>query len=138
MAKLRVELVSPEREIWAGEADMVVAKTIEGEMGILPGHAPVLGVMVDGSVVRIHPSDGGEPVAAMVSGGFFSVASNEVSVLAEYAELGGEVDVRAAVACKLHGDAAVHCLELHPPVRGQGPEPRAHAAIHVAGVGLPA
>ena len=43
MAKLHVELVSPEREIWAGEADMVVAKTIEGEMGILPGHAPVLG-----------------------------------------------------------------------------------------------
>jgi F-type H+-transporting ATPase subunit epsilon len=96
VAKLRVELVSPEREIWAGEADMVVAKTIDGEMGILPGHAPVLGVMVDGSVVRIHPADGGEPVAAMVSGGFFSVASNEVSVLAEYAELGGEVDVAAA------------------------------------------
>ncbi len=96
MAKLHVELVSPEREIWAGEADMVVAKTIEGEMGIMPGHAPVLGVMVDGSVVRIKPADGGETVAAMVSGGFFSVASNEVSVLAEYAELGGEVDINAA------------------------------------------
>ncbi|MCW2944369.1 MAG: synthase epsilon subunit [Actinoallomurus sp.] len=96
MAKLRVELVSPEREIWAGEADMVVAKTIEGELGIMPGHAPVLGVMVDGSVVRIKPADGGETIAAMVSGGFFSVASNEVSVLAEYAQLGGEVDVKAA------------------------------------------
>ena len=45
MAKLHVELVSPEREIWAGEADMVVAKTIEGEMGIMPGHAPVLGLL---------------------------------------------------------------------------------------------
>jgi F-type H+-transporting ATPase subunit epsilon len=52
--------------------------------------------MVDGSVVRIKPADGGDVVAAMVSGGFFSVASNEVSVLAEYAELGGEIDVRAA------------------------------------------
>jgi F-type H+-transporting ATPase subunit epsilon len=98
VAKLNVELVSPEREIWAGEADMVVAKTIEGEMGILPGHAPVLGVMVDGSVVRIKPADGGETVSAMVSGGFFSVAADEVSVLAEYAELGGEVDVSAARA----------------------------------------
>jgi F-type H+-transporting ATPase subunit epsilon len=96
VAKLRVELVSPEREIWAGEADMVVAKTIEGEVGILPGHAPVLGVMVDGSVVRIKPAEGGEEVSAMVSGGFFSVSSNQVSVLAEYAELGGEVDVEAA------------------------------------------
>jgi F-type H+-transporting ATPase subunit epsilon len=96
VAKLHVELVSPEREIWAGEADMVVAKTIEGELGIMPGHAPVLGVMVDGSVVRIKPAGGGDTVAAMVSGGFFSVASNEVSVLAEYAELGGEVDVNAA------------------------------------------
>lgn len=96
MAKLHVELVSPEREIWAGEADMVVAKTIEGEMGILPGHAPVLGLLVDGSVVRIKPAGGDETIAAMVSGGFFSVASNEVSVLAEYAELGGEIDLAAA------------------------------------------
>jgi len=96
VAKLHVELVSPEREIWAGEADMVVAKTIEGEMGILPGHAPVLGLLVDGSVVRIKPADDEAVISAMVSGGFFSVASNEVSVLAEYAELGGEIDLAAA------------------------------------------
>ncbi|GAA4634865.1 F0F1 ATP synthase subunit epsilon [Actinoallomurus vinaceus] len=96
MAKLHVELVSPEREIWAGEADMVVAKTIEGEMGILPGHAPVLGLLVDGSVVRIKPADESAVISAMVSGGFFSVASDEVSVLAEYAELGGEIDLAAA------------------------------------------
>ncbi|GAB3963544.1 F0F1 ATP synthase subunit epsilon [Actinoallomurus acanthiterrae] len=98
MAKLHVELVSPEREIWAGEADMVVAKTIEGEMGILPGHAPVLGLLVDGSVVRIKPADDEAVISAMVSGGFFSVASDEVSVLAEYAELGGEIDLAAARA----------------------------------------
>lgn len=112
MAKLHVELVSPEREIWAGEADMVVAKTIEGEMGILPMHPPVLGVLVDGSVVRIKPAEGGDEVAAMVSGGFFSVASDEVSILAEYAELGGEIDVNAAreayeSASAQEGDEAV-------------------------------
>lgn len=98
MAKLHVELVSPEREIWAGEADMVVAKTIEGEIGIMPGHEPVLGLLVDGSVVRIRPTDESDVISAMVSGGFFSVASNEVSVLAEYAELGGEIDLDVARA----------------------------------------
>jgi F-type H+-transporting ATPase subunit epsilon len=98
VAKLHVELVSPEREIWAGEADMVVAKTIEGEIGIMPGHEPVLGLLVDGSVVRIRPTDESDVISAMVSGGFFSVASNEVSVLAEYAELGGEIDLDAARA----------------------------------------
>ena len=96
MAKLRVELVSPERELWSGEAEMVLARTLDGEIGILPGHSPVLGVMVDGSVVRIDPTDGGESITAMVSGGFLSVASDEVSLLAEYAELGGEIDVAAA------------------------------------------
>ncbi|MFC4053304.1 MULTISPECIES: F0F1 ATP synthase subunit epsilon [Actinomadura] len=96
MANLKVGLVSPEREIWTGEARMVVAQTVEGSMGILPGHAPVLGILLDGSVVKIEPADGGEPISAMVGSGFFSVAADEVSVLAEQAELGDEVDVPEA------------------------------------------
>ncbi|TYB47750.1 F0F1 ATP synthase subunit epsilon [Actinomadura chibensis] len=96
MANLKVGLVSPEREIWTGEARMVVAQTVEGSMGILPGHAPVLGILLDGSVVKIEPADGGEPISAMVGSGFFSVAADEVSVLAEQAELGEEVDVPEA------------------------------------------
>ncbi|MBE1531117.1 F0F1 ATP synthase subunit epsilon [Actinomadura algeriensis] len=96
MATLKVGLVSPEREMWSGDAKMVVAQTIEGSLGILPGHAPVLGVLLDGSVVKIEPADGGEPITAMVGSGFFSVAGNEVSVLAEQAELSHEVDVAAA------------------------------------------
>lgn len=96
MATLKVGLVSPEREIWSGEAKMVVAQTIEGSLGILPGHAPVLGVLLDGSVVKIEPADGSEAVSAMVGSGFFSVATDEVSVLAEQAELGDEVDVQEA------------------------------------------
>ncbi|GII82967.1 ATP synthase epsilon chain [Sphaerisporangium siamense] len=95
MAKLRIGVVSPEREIWSGEADMVIAKTVEGEIGIMPNHAPVLGVLVDGGVLRIKRSDGGD-VNAAVHGGFISVANNDVSVLAETAELGSEVDVAAA------------------------------------------
>lgn len=95
MAKLRIGVVSPEREIWSGEADMVIAKTVDGEIGIMPNHAPVLGVLVEGGVLRVKRSDGDDIVAA-VHGGFISVASNDVSVLAESAELGSEVDVAAA------------------------------------------
>ncbi|MFI0351363.1 F0F1 ATP synthase subunit epsilon [Actinomadura sp. 9N407] len=96
MATLKVALVAPEREIWAGEAKMVVAQTIEGQLGIMPGHAPVLGVLLDGSVVKVEPADGGEWISAMVGSGFFSIADDEVSILAEQAELGSEVDVAAA------------------------------------------
>jgi F-type H+-transporting ATPase subunit epsilon len=96
VATLKVGLVSPEREVWSGEAKMVVAQTVEGQLGILPGHAPVLGVLLDGSVVKVQPADDGEWVTAMVGGGFFSVAGDEVSVLAEQAELGDEVNVAAA------------------------------------------
>lgn len=92
---LKVSVVSPEREVWAGEAEMVVAQTIEGEIGIRTGHVPVLGVLVDGSVAKIHPV-GGDVVVVAVGSGFFSVADNEVSVLAEQAELGTEVDVAQA------------------------------------------
>lgn len=95
MAKLRVGVVSPEREIWSGEADMVIAKTVDGEIGILPGHAPVLGVLVEGGVLRVKRGSEGDLVAA-VHGGFLSVADNDVSILAEAAELGSEVDVAAA------------------------------------------
>jgi len=96
VATLKVGLVSPEREVWSGEAKMVVAQTIEGQLGILPGHAPVLGVLLDGSVVKVEPADGGEWVTAMVGSGFFSIANDEVSILAEQAELGAEVNVAAA------------------------------------------
>lgn len=96
MATLKVGLVSPEREIWSGEAKQVIAQTIEGQLGILVDHAPVLGVLLDGSVVKIQPADGGSDVVAMVGSGFFSVAGNEVSILAEQAELGPDVDVDAA------------------------------------------
>jgi F-type H+-transporting ATPase subunit epsilon len=95
-ATLKVGLVSPEREIWAGEAEQVIAQTIDGEMGILAGHVPVLGVLVDGSVVRIKPVDQADWITAMVGNGFFSVAGNEVAVLAQHAELGVMIDVPAA------------------------------------------
>lgn len=90
MAELHVELVSADRTVWSGEATAVIARTQEGELGILAGHAPLLGVLANGPV-QIRSTDGGSVVAA-VHGGFLSVAENRVSILAEIAELAEEID----------------------------------------------
>lgn len=83
MAKqLHVELVAVEAKVWSGEAEMVVARTTEGELGVLPGHAPLLGQLAEPGQVRIKLGDG-EELAYDVSGGFLSVASSGVTVLAE-------------------------------------------------------
>ena len=95
---LQVELVVPEGEVWAGPAQMVIAKTLDGDIGVLTGHTPVLGILAEGSVVRIMPEDDGSEIIAAVGGGFFSVADDRVSVLARQAQLGREVDTRAAQA----------------------------------------
>ena len=92
---LHVELVSVEREVWSGEASMVVARTTEGEIGILPGHAPLLGQLADGGTVRIFEQGGGEVVAA-VHGGFLSVTDEGITILAEVAELSEDIDTSRA------------------------------------------
>ena len=91
MGELNVSLVAVDRKIWSGTASMVVARTLDGEIGILPQHEPVL-ALLDESPVRIITTDG-RVVTAAVHGGFFSVDSDNVSILAESAELGGEIDV---------------------------------------------
>jgi F-type H+-transporting ATPase subunit epsilon len=92
---MQVELVSVERPIWSGEADAVYARTSEGEIGILPGHSPLLGALTPGWTVRIQQSDGVEQRIA-VHGGFLSVRPDGVSVLAEMAESADEIDVARA------------------------------------------
>ena len=85
MAKqLHVELVAVEEKVWSGEAEMVVARTTEGELGVLPGHAPLLGQLAEPGQVRIKLA-GGEQVAYEVAGGFLSVSADGVTVLAESA-----------------------------------------------------
>ena len=86
---LHVELVSVEREVWSGEATSVVARTTEGEIGILPGHAPLLGQLEEGAEVRILEHNGGE-IVVTVEGGFLSVTDDGVTILAEAATLPGE------------------------------------------------
>lgn len=86
---LHVELVSVEREVWSGEATQVIARTTEGEIGILPGHAPLLGQLAEGHQVRIAQQSGGA-VLVDVNGGFVSVTDQGVTILAEQAALAGE------------------------------------------------
>ena len=109
MAELHVELVSVEREVWSGEASSVIARTTEGEVGILPGHAPMLGQLADGGTVRIL-QDGGSEVRAAVHGGFLSVTEQGLTVLAEVAELADDIDesrARAALErARTEGDEA--------------------------------
>jgi len=91
---LQVELVAADRLVWSGEAKMVVARTSEGDVGVLPGHAPLLSVLVEG-VVDVTTVEGETWVAA-VDAGFLSVANDRVSILAERAEMSHEIDLEKA------------------------------------------
>ena len=87
---LELHLVTPEREVWTGEATMVVARGTEGEVGILPGHAPMLVELAIGPLTIVQ---GERREHAAVDGGFLHVQGDRVDVLAEQAELESEIDV---------------------------------------------
>ena len=102
---VRVELVAPDGEIWSGVARMVIAKTLDGDIGILTGHPPVVGLLADASLVKVLSwtsrtagARAGVRSARRVSSGFLSVADDRVSILVRQAELGSEVEVSAARA----------------------------------------
>lgn len=100
---LHVELLMPDRSLWSGEAGMVIAKTIDGDIGILTGHSPVFGILSPGSLVRIQPEaagddQSGEEVRAAVRDGFLSVTNDRVSILASVGLLADDVEVSAARA----------------------------------------
>ncbi|HXB48453.1 MAG TPA: F0F1 ATP synthase subunit epsilon [Streptosporangiaceae bacterium] len=92
---MHVALVEPEGELWSGSAEMVIARTLDGEIGLLSNHAPVIGILYEGSMVQIRPDGGGPDVFAAVSGGFVSMADNRVSILARQAQLGADVNTAA-------------------------------------------
>ena len=86
---LTVELVAADRTVWSGPATMVIAKTVDGDIGVLRGHAPVLSLLSE-SIVEITAEDG-HTVFAVADGGFLSVANDRVSILSERAELAREL-----------------------------------------------
>jgi F-type H+-transporting ATPase subunit epsilon len=92
VAGLDVHLVTPEREVWAGEADFVTARAVDGDLGVLPGHAPLLAALAVGPVFI---DTGGSRIAVVVDGGFLHVAHQDdvtrVDILAEHALLSDEL-----------------------------------------------
>ncbi len=82
---LQVSLVSADAEVWTGEATLVVAKTVEGEIGFMAGHEPVLAILAEGRV-RITSPDG-EKIVADAQDGFVSVENNRVTIVAGQAAL---------------------------------------------------
>lgn len=85
MSTLNVKFVAADREVWEGEAARIIARTTEGEIGILPGHQPLLSVLTEGEVTIIPAS--GERRTATIDGGFLSVDRDAVMVVAESVEM---------------------------------------------------
>ena len=103
---LQVELVSPERILFSGEADMVICRTIGGgEVAFLTDHAPFLGAL-DIGTVRIKLAEGNWEAAA-VHGGFVEVRDNRVIILSDVAELSSQIDANRARAAKDKAEAAM-------------------------------
>ena len=91
---MQVEVVSASQVVWSGESSNIIAKTIDGEIGILPGHSPLLAVL-EASAVVVVTEDGSREIVA-VDGGFLSVSLGRVSILCEYARMAGEMSVAQA------------------------------------------
>jgi F-type H+-transporting ATPase subunit epsilon len=104
---MNVQLVAVERSVWSGKATFVFARTTEGEVGILPGHVPMLAELAHAEMVRIDSVDDGEMHAA-VYGGFLSVTADGVSILAETVELRDEINIEQARSDLDSDDAAVN------------------------------
>jgi F-type H+-transporting ATPase subunit epsilon len=123
--QLEVAVVSAERSLWSGKAKSVSAKTPEGDVGILRGHEPMLALLVE-APLRIELEDGTKIFVA-VHGGFFSVDSDKVNVIAETAELAEEVDLERAQAALARAKSEADEQDLSA-LR------RAETRIQVAGV----
>ena len=101
---LHVEVVSPERILWTGEADRVIARTVGGgDIAFLTGHAPFVGAL-DIHTVRVHTESGDEEVIA-VHGGFVEVSHDRVTVLSDVAEVSSQIDVERARAAQERAEA---------------------------------
>lgn len=103
---LVVQLVSPERVLYEGDAEMVVGRTTDGELAFMPGHVPLVGALGIAKV-RVLLADQSEVVAA-VHGGFVEVSNNRVTILSDVAELTDQIDVVRAQTAKEAAERAVN------------------------------
>jgi F-type H+-transporting ATPase subunit epsilon len=104
---MQVQVVSPERILWSGEAEMVTARTVEGgDISFLTGHAPFVGALEIGRVT-VRPTEGADVFFA-VHGGFVEVSNNNVSLLTDVAEETSQIDVERAAAARDRAKQAIH------------------------------
>jgi F-type H+-transporting ATPase subunit epsilon len=106
---LDVSVVTPEREVWSGDASFVVARSAGGEVGVLPGMAPFLGALRH-STLKIEPAEGGE-IWLAAHGGFIEVFQDRVTILTPLAEVAAEVDVDRARSARSRAEAALRTEE---------------------------
>jgi F-type H+-transporting ATPase subunit epsilon len=128
---LDVALVSPERILFSGQADMVVCRTTDGEIAFLTGHAPLVGALGIGTV-RIKQADG-EEVRAAVHGGFVEVRDNRVSILSDVAELPDQIDLERARRAR---EAAERRVQAGDDAGAEAALRRAHVRLELAGQGV--
>ena len=129
MATMQVELVSPEKVVFSGEATQVITRTLGGgEIAFLPGHAPFLGALTDNHT-RITLADGSQLDVA-VHGGFVQVGNNKVSILSDIAELGDQIDRGRAMAAKERAEAT---LRQEDDAEAEAALSRAHARLNASG-----
>ena len=110
MSKMLVEVVTPERVVYSGEAQMVIARGVAGDLGILPNHIPLV-TPLKIAPVRIK-GDGDKETKIAVNGGFMEVRGDKVTILAETAELPGDIDVARAQAAKSRAEQRLN--DKHP------------------------
>ena len=126
---LHVDVVSPDRILWSGEANMVIARTVGGgDIAFLTGHTPFVGAL-DVSVVTIR-SDAGDQVVA-VHGGFVEVSNDNVTVLSDVAELAGQIDVARANELQAWAEER---LRHEPDADAESALARARVRLDVASV----
>ena len=104
MATFRLEIVTPEKMIFSGEVSGVLAWGVEGQLGILPHHAPLMTILQPGDLVI---KKGGEEEALTLSGGFLEVRPDKVVVLADACERAEEIDIARAEAAKQRAQEAL-------------------------------
>jgi F-type H+-transporting ATPase subunit epsilon len=98
MAQMRCEVVTPERVVFEGDVEMVIAPGIEGQLGILPHHAPLMTALKYGELAIRRPGQEDEYIA--IGGGFIEVGPDYVTVLADSAERAEEIDLERAEAAR--------------------------------------
>jgi F-type H+-transporting ATPase subunit epsilon len=129
MATMQVELVSPEKVVFSGEATQVITRTLGGgEIAFLPGHAPFLGALTENHT-RITLADG-EQLDVAVHGGFVQVGNNKVSILSDIAELGDQIDRPRALAAAERAEAT---LRTEHDTEAVAALSRAHARLNASG-----